>query len=203
MRRRLGSLPPDDRDLEMAVASEVRHGGDMERMLIATFDSEDQAREASRALEDLHWLGEIALNASAVVTRSFHNGTTVVETRVANVLATLGGMIAGGLLGLFGGPIGVVVGATAGFAIGAAVDIRRARVDNYFLAGVLSTLQRGKAALVADIDEDFTDPVDARMHALGGVVVRRDRITVEDREYASERKASQRRFRREIDKTIG
>jgi len=82
------------------------------------------------------------------------------------------------------------------------VDIRRARVDSYFLTGVFNTLERGKAALVADIDEDFTDPIDARMHALGGVVVRRERIEVEDREYVSERKARHKTFRGEIDKTI-
>jgi uncharacterized membrane protein len=174
----------------------------MERMLIATFDGEDNAHEASRALEELDRLGEIALNASAVVKRNAHNGTTVVETRVADALATMGGMIAGGLLGLFGGALGFVVGAAVGFVIGAGVDIWRARVDNYFLTGVLNTLERGKAALVADIDEDFTDPIDARMRALGGVVVRRDRIKVEDREYVSERKARHGKVRREIDKTI-
>jgi uncharacterized membrane protein len=174
----------------------------MERLLVATFDSEDKAYEASKALEDLDRLGEIALNASAVVKRNLHNGTSVVETRVADVLATMGGMIAGGLLGLFGGPVGVVVGATVGFIIGGVVDVQRARVDNYFVTGVLSTLARGQAAVVADIDEDFTDPVDARMHALGGVVARRERTTVEDRAYVSQRKARKGKRRRRIDKTI-
>jgi hypothetical protein len=41
----------------------------------------------------------------------------------------------------------------------------------------------GKAAVVAEVDEDWAFPVDIRMEALGGVVIRRARTEVEDLQF--------------------
>ncbi len=54
------------------------------------------------------------------------------------------------------------------------------RVGSDFLSDVAETLTPGKVAVVAEVDEEWTTPVDTRMEALGGVVLRRSLWEVED-----------------------
>ena len=54
------------------------------------------------------------------------------------------------------------------------------RVGIDFLSDVAETLTPGKVAVVAEVDEEWTTPVDTRMEALGGLVLRRSLCEVED-----------------------
>jgi uncharacterized membrane protein len=146
----------------------------MERMLVAVFDSEAKAYEASRALQTLAEEGIIAVYASRVVARHEDGATTVRHTEDPMPGSTIGGTAVGGFLGMLGGPVGVAVGAATGFALGAATDLARARVDRDFVTDVRNALAPGKAAVVTEIYEESTGPVDARIEALGGSVFRRD-----------------------------
>ena len=71
------------------------------------------------------------------------------------------------------GPVGLAVGATAGIAGGAAFDLTNAAVGEDFVDDVSAALSPGKVAVVAEVEEDWTTPVDARMDAIGGIVFRR------------------------------
>jgi uncharacterized membrane protein len=158
----------------------------MERMLVAVFDSEAKAYDGSRALQSLEGDGTIAVYASRVVTKD-EDGTTTVS-RIEDPLpdATMGATAIGSLIGMLGGPIGLALGATTGVAVGAATDWTRARVDRDFVSDVSTALAPGKAAVVAEIDEESTVPIDARLDALGGSVFRRELLDVEDSEYERE-----------------
>lgn len=158
----------------------------MERILVVTFDSEDHAREASQALEQLSEEDVIAVNAAAIATRDANGLTTVVTTHYDDPQATMGGTAVGSLVGLFGGPIGLVIGAAAGSALGVAMDLKRARAGRHFTTDVADALERGQTALVAAIDEESPDAVDARLQALGGRVARHELSELADREYERE-----------------
>jgi len=155
---------------------------DMQRMVVVIFDTDDQAYEASRALNELADDNFIAVNADGVVTKDPDGTTRVVETQVLAPEGTMGGSALGGLIGLIGGPAGLAIGATAGFILGAGTDVARARVGRDFVRDVQNELEPGKSALVAQIDEESTEFVDARMDALGGVVFRRALSDVTDNE---------------------
>ncbi len=58
-------------------------------------------------------------------------------------------------------------------------DRNRAGVNADFLDDVGAALTPGKYAVVADISEEWVTPVDTRMEALGGVVFRAARKSVE------------------------
>ena len=146
----------------------------MKRMLVVVFDSEDKTHDALRALEDLNEQSVIALDADAVVSKNLRGATTVVKTHYADPRGTMGGIAMGSLLGILGGPVGLAVGAVTGFVIGATTDLAKARVDKDFVTDVVNALEPGKAAVVAEIDEESKAPVDARMEALGGRVLRRE-----------------------------
>src|SRR5260370_29480614 len=64
--------------------------------------------------------------------------------------------------------------------MGAMADLDNVRVGSDFLSDVAETLTPGKVAVVAEVDEEWTTPVDTRMEALGGVVLRRSLWEVED-----------------------
>jgi uncharacterized membrane protein len=157
----------------------------MERMLAVVFDSESQAHDARRALEALADLSTIALHAVGTVVKD-GDGATVSKIDRADPQATLGGTAIGSLLGLLGGPVGLAVGVAGGFLIGATADFAMSHVGYQFVTDVEHALQPGKAAVVAAIDEESTDPVDERMSALGGTVFRRALSDVAEAAYERE-----------------
>lgn len=158
----------------------------MERMLVVVFDSEDKAYRAAKVLERLKDLSLIALNADAIVTKNPQGETTVAHPHAPDPQAAMGGTAVGSLIGLFGGPVGLFVGAVTGALIGASADLVRARVGSDFVTEVIEALEPGKTALVAAIDEEDIDPIDHRMASLGGRVMRRDFQAVDDEAYERE-----------------
>jgi len=158
----------------------------MERMLVVVFDTEANAYEGSRALQSLAEDSMIAVYAIRVVAKDGSAAITITNSYDPLPQGTMGGTAVGTLIGMLGGPAGLAVGAASGFVIGATTDLVRARVGDDFIADVANALLPGKAALVAEIEEDFTDSVDARMKALGGLMFRRDLSDVADMEFEQE-----------------
>jgi uncharacterized membrane protein len=70
------------------------------------------------------------------------------------------------------------------------------KVERDFLADVERALEPGKSAVVAQIYEEETGPVNERMAALGGVVFRRALTDVADEEYQKNVAAVRRRLSR-------
>ncbi|HVN32122.1 MAG TPA: DUF1269 domain-containing protein [Thermoanaerobaculaceae bacterium] len=151
----------------------------MNRMLVVVFDNEGKAYEGRNALLQLNAEGSVFLYASAVVAGTA-DGSSAVRQEDAGPLGTLVGTSLGALIGLLGGPAGAGIGALGGMAVGMIADIDQTRVGGDFIDDVRKTLSPGKAAVVAEVDEDWTTPVDTRMEKLGGTVFRRSLSEVRD-----------------------
>lgn len=158
----------------------------MERMLVVVFANDVKAYEGSRELKRFDEDGTIALYASRVVTKDLGGEVTVTDTFDVPPEGAMGGTAIGSLIGLLGGPVGLAVGAAGGLAIGATTDFARTRVARDFVADVAAALGPGKTAVIAEIDEESTDRVDAGMEALGGRVFRRALSDVDDSAYVQE-----------------
>jgi uncharacterized membrane protein len=152
----------------------------MDKMIVVVFNSELKAYEGSKALQELQNEGSIDLYAKTVVARDASGKVTVKEQGDMGPVGTAVGLLTGSLIGLIGGPVGVAVGAYAGTFGGLMYDAVHLGVGQDFIAEVADYLQPGKAALVAEVWEEWTLPVDNRMEALGGVVFRRSRSEVLD-----------------------
>jgi uncharacterized membrane protein len=87
-------------------------------------------------------------------------------------------MLTGSVIGLLGGPAGAVLGASIGGLSGLLFDLDNADVGAAFYGDVVKTLTPGKTAVLADVDESWTTPIDARMREHGGTVSRRFRAEV-------------------------
>ena len=145
----------------------------MDRMLVVVFDNEDKAYEGERALLQLDDVGSIAVYADAVIAKNANGSATVKQSSDQWGLGMLAGTSLGSLIGLLGGPAGLAIGASVGLLTGTVADTQNAGIDTEFVDDVSKGLVPGKFALVAEIQEDWTTPVDQRMEAVGGKVSRR------------------------------
>ena len=151
-----------------------------DKIIVAIFDNEKNAYEGFKALKDLHAEGSITLYDRAVIAKDADGKVTVKETPGRGPLGTGVGLVTGGLIGLFGGPVGAALGAYAGSLGGVAYDLARVGVGDDFLGEVGEHLQPGKVAVVAEVWEEWVMPLNDRMEAAGGVVFRRAREEVLD-----------------------
>jgi uncharacterized membrane protein len=145
----------------------------MDRMLVVVFDTGTKAYEGKKTLLQLDDEGSIAVYAYAVVAKNADGTVTVKQSDEPGPLGTLLGTSLGSLIGLLGGPVGLAIGAGVGLVAGAAADLDNARIGGDFVDDVTKVLLPNKFAVVAEIQEDWTTPVDTRMEAIGGTVFRR------------------------------
>ena len=145
----------------------------MDRMLVVVFDTETKAYEGKKTLLQLDSEGSIAVYAYAVVAKNSDGTTTVKQSDDPGPLGTLLGTSLGSLIGLLGGPVGLAIGAGVGLIAGSAADLNNARIGGDFVDDVTKVLLPNKFAVVAEIQEDWTTPMDTRMEAIGGTVFRR------------------------------
>src|SRR5271166_4800199 len=132
----------------------------MDRMLVVVFDNETKAYEGKKALLQLDAEGSISLYAYAVVAKNADGTATVKQGDDAGPLGTIVGTAVGSLIGVLFGPVGLAVGATTGLAGGAAFDLTNAGVGEDFIADVTKVLVPNKVAVVAEIEEEWTMPLD-------------------------------------------
>lgn len=145
----------------------------IDRALVVVFDSEPKAYEGEKALLELKKEGSIGVYAYEVIAKNADGTSTVKQTHDPGPLGTLGGTLLGSVIGLFGGPTGLAIGAGVGILSGMMADLHNARIGEDFIDDVNKVLLPNKFALVAEIQEDWTTPVDTRMEAIGGTVFRR------------------------------
>src|SRR5215467_15621568 len=145
----------------------------MDRMLVVVFDNESKAYEGKKALLQLDGEGSISVYGYAVLAKNADGSASVKQGDDVGPIGSLLGTSLGSLIGVLAGPAGLAVGASAGLLAGGAFDVSNAGIGSDFIDDVAKVLRPNKIAVVAEIDEDWTTPVDTRMEAIGGTVFRR------------------------------
>ncbi|MFO7285689.1 MAG: DUF1269 domain-containing protein [Gammaproteobacteria bacterium] len=144
----------------------------MNKFVVVVFPDEGKADEGVRALQALHDDGEITLYGLRVAHKSEGGEIALVEKVGMGMPGAAVGALAGALVGLLGGPLGAVAGLAGGAWIGTWRDITQLGIGSDFLEEVSRELAPGTTAIIADITEDRVAPLDERMAALHGVVLR-------------------------------
>jgi uncharacterized membrane protein len=152
----------------------------MTKFIVVVFPDETKAYEGTRVFKSLHAEGALTVYGMAVVARDAKGALSVKDTESAEPLGLGVGALVGGLVGLFGGPLGAAVGMSSGALIGGMNDIFNAGVGADFARTVSDQLSPGKTAVIAEAAEDWVTPLDTRMEAIGGIVVREWRSDFED-----------------------
>ncbi len=175
--------------LSEAVASQrsAPAGRGTDNYVAVVFENEQAAFTGLHALWNLDSRGDITVHGAAVARRDEfgHIQFATKDTDAARRTAVGVGLAA--LLGVLTGPLGAIAGATiavgATAAIGAAEGGRIALTLETGKSGeheqVVSetgfVLQRGQSAILAELSETRTAPLDAAATRLGGVVFRRQK----------------------------
>lgn len=155
----------------------------MNKMLVVIFDNETAANAGLQALRKLHVDSDITLYAAAVLGRDANGVLSLKKGMDAGPVGTGVGLAVGSMIGLLGGPLGLVVGAVTGAVAGAMRDFWVAGVSLDFIEETERSLQPGKVAVVAEVEEEWVIPVDAAIEAVGGRVFRRSRTEVAEAQF--------------------
>jgi len=152
----------------------------MSKFIVITFPEEAKASAAVSALQELHNEGSITLYGTLVVERGA-DGKLVTKQRTPEAAIGAGlGSLLGALVGAFGGPAGAAIGLVAGRGAGGLGGFVHTQVSDEFIEDVSQDLKSGMFAVLAEISEQWTAPVDRRMEGLGGKVQREYRGDVID-----------------------
>lgn len=185
-------------------------GWDGHNVIAVSFEDDGNAYKALTSLTELDSQHRVRVVEAVVVVRG-DDGQLVVKDKVESSLpGAAGGGLIGLLIGVLGGPLGVLVGGTYGLFVGSLFDLSDIEEADSALTAISSSVRLGHSALLAVVDEQSPEVVEAAMSDLDGTVVRRTVADVEAEIAAAEsaeRKAKQEarkelvRERHEHDKT--
>ena len=179
-----------------------------DNVLVVTFGADpDHDTNAYQALTDLRQLaaqGQIRIAGAAVVARDA-DGRVDVKSEVGDdpYVGTATGGIIGLLVGIIGGPAGVLLGGTYGALVGSLFDIDDLATTDSVLGEISKQVQPTRTALLAHVTEQSPEVIDTAMARLGGQVMRRPILEVEQEIVAAQeaQRNAEREARSELRKT--
>jgi uncharacterized membrane protein len=171
-------------------------GWDRHNVIAVSFEDDRNAYKALTSLNELDSQHRARV-AEAVVVMRDQDGKLVVKDKAdsTSLSATAGGGLIGLLIGVLGGPLGVLVGGTYGLFVGSLFDLSDMEEADSALAAISSSVKLGHTALLAVVDEQSPEVVDAAMSDVDGTVVRRTVADVEAEIAAAE--SAERKAKRE------
>ncbi len=156
-------------------------------VIVATFANRNQAYDAARDIDKLD-NSVINVYAGAIVEKDPLGNVSWLDAKDltspwGTVAGVAGGTLLGALVGALAGPVGsltaaqvaaaaAATGGLVGGTTGATVDIAETGLKEDYVAAVSGRLLPGDSALVAEVDEYSTEPVDEAIWRHGGVVFR-------------------------------
>jgi uncharacterized membrane protein len=144
----------------------------MSKFVVVVVPEEKKAYQALHAIKALHAEGTVTYYGASIVARKPDGTLEVKQAADEGPLGLATGTLVGGLVGLLGGPVAAAVGLAAGGIVGGVRDIFHAGVSDEFIETVTRELEPGRFAVIAEVSEDWVTPIDMKMEALGGKVVR-------------------------------
>jgi uncharacterized membrane protein len=158
----------------------------MRKFIVGIFPNETTAYEGTQAFQQLDAEGSLTLYGMTVITKDANGDLSVKQSADQGPLGMAVGTLTGGLIGLLGGPVGMVIGLGGGALIGSVSDLFNLGVSADFVRQVSEELTLSRTAVITDVDEEWVTPLDMRIEAIGGVVVREWHADVEDELYLRE-----------------
>jgi uncharacterized membrane protein len=159
------------------------------RIVVATFDNRNQAYDTAYDIDRLDD-SVVDFKSGVIVEKDRLGNVTTLDTRnlgSAWVLAgTVGGALLGILIGALAGPGGAAVGSAAGAAVGsgpaaggllggvvgATADAAEWGLKQSTIDDISALLLPGKTALIMEVAESSTEPIDTAVRGRGGIVYR-------------------------------
>lgn len=158
----------------------------MDKIVAVVFKDEKAAYQGVRAFSQMNSEGSIDVARVCVIKKESDGTVSTKEVAEGFPIGTLAGTALGSVVGVLAGPVGLAVGAAAGAFAGMIGDLYSVGVDEEFVSDVATALMPGKCAVIAEVEEEWVTPLDTRMEALGGVVYRTLKSTVQEDQWKRE-----------------
>jgi len=172
-----------------------------ENVIVVSFAEDSSAYEAFTNLKELDGQGQVSIKGAAIVQRGEDGRLVIKDSQDSEQFAgTATGGLIGLLVGILGGPFGVLIGGATGLLIGSLYDMDDADETESVLAEISSAIRPGQTVMLAEVDEQSDDVVDQAMGRLGGTVLRRSVDDVEAEIAAAEhaQQAAKREARKQL-----
>lgn len=179
----------------------------MENVTMITFDVESEAFQAFSELKNDSVNSAYTILQMAVLENQ--DGKIVAKDGFdsgSDSTNMLWGTLIGGLIGILAGPLGVLLGGSLGLLAGSIVDASNVEDDSSMIDYASDQLAKGKAAIVALVQEEDTKAFDLRLHDYQCSIKRWDAAEISEevehaeevqRQLAKEAKEKMREQRRE------
>ena len=152
----------------------------MENIICAKFKVESEAYQSmtelkKTAVNSLFVISQAALvknvNGKIIALDAFDTGAKTDDD-------TLAGGLIGGLIGVLGGPLGMLIGGSMGALAGSAVDAHDAAAGVTMIEEVADKMRDGEVAIIALVQEDAVEPLNAALSKFETFTIRRDAAEV-------------------------
>jgi uncharacterized membrane protein len=145
-----------------------------QNVVVIGFTEPSKAYQALSVLKSCNADGRIGLESAAVVERTPEGALLIPESADnAELVGMASGSVVGMLIGVLGGPVGMLLGWGAGAMMGGAFDVDRAVTSDEALTVLGTAIPAGSTAVIANIEEPAVEVIDGEMAKLGGEVTRR------------------------------
>jgi len=136
------------------------------QVMIATYEQEDSADEALKDLLTANKAGTIEIQDAAVIRKDKNGKLHIKETADPSLGAGAGiGALIGGVVGLLGGPAGVVILGAAGAAVGGLAASYDAGLKDESLEEIGDKLPSGTSAIVAVVEHVWLDELKGHLQS--------------------------------------
>jgi uncharacterized membrane protein len=181
--------------------TEAAASWDGHNVIAVSFDDDSNAYNALTSLKELDSQDRVGVSEAVVAVRGDDGQLDVKDSVQSTSLpATASGGLIGLLIGVLGGPLGVLIGGTYGLFVGSLFDLYDLTEADSALGEISTSARIGHTALLAVVDERSPEVVDTAMSAVGGTVVRRPVAEVEAELAAAEE--AERKAKREARKEL-
>ena len=158
-------------------------------VIAVSFEKDDSAYAGLARLKQLDADGQIELRGAAVVERDADGRVETKETAGKEEWeGTAAGGLIGLLVGILGGPLGVLIGGATGVLIGSLFDLEDTAETDSVLAALSQEVRPGHETLLVELREPSDHKiVDGVMESRSGSVLRRSVADVEAEIAAAEK----------------
>ena len=145
----------------------------MANIIVVPFKDETKAIEALHKIKELDAYGDITLYEHVMIRKTESDQYEVLDdTTDGEGWRTFTGMALGGLVGAFGGPLGLIIGLYTGTALGAVWDVGRYDFEDQYIKEVSNKMNIGTIAIVAEVAEDSAVFIDDALKPYCSEIIR-------------------------------
>ncbi len=151
----------------------------MSTIIVATFDDESKTYQAFSEVKRASVERKLKINGLTVMHRNLEGNFVVKDAAIKNYGGSMTGGIIGSLIGIMGGPLGILLGWGAGALIGGMRDAKEIMDDQNLFKLLSQDMQVGNTALIGEIENEQDNSVQQIVRNLGGELLKRPTEEVE------------------------